>query len=289
MNDVQIKENVKKSYSTIALDQARGKPGATTCCGPSSSASSCCGPAANDKATSAVLGYGKAELENLPQGADLGLGCGNPTAMASIKPGEVVLDLGSGAGIDCFIASTKVGEHGRVIGVDMTPAMIDLAKKNAQKNTTSGGYDNVEFRLGEIESLPVADNEVDLIISNCVINLVPDKLRAFHEMRRVLKPGGRIMISDIVLDGKIPDKISESIAAYAACISGALQKDEYLDAIKKAGLEDVAVISETRAPIDLWLSSVQESQIAEEFGVTLNEAQNAIASISSILVTAIKK
>lgn len=276
VKNLEIKENVKKSYSKIALSPV----GATSCCGPSSSG---CGPSA--QTTSAVLGYTKTELENLPEGSDLGLGCGNPTALASIKPGEVVLDLGSGAGIDCFIASAKTGDKGKVIGVDMTPAMIERAQKNAEK----GGYHNVEFRLGEIENLPVKDNEVDLIISNCVINLVPDKLQAFKEMRRVLKPGGRIMISDIVLEGKLPDSLTDSIAAHSACISGAVLKDEYLGAIQEAGLENISVISQSKAPVDFWLASSETTQIAEEFGVTLNEAKSAIDSISSVLVTATKK
>ena len=167
----------------------------------------------------------------IPEGANLGLGCGNPVALASLRPGETVLDLGSGGGIDCFLAARKVGPEGRVIGVDMTAEMIHLARENAQKS----GLKNVEFRLGEIENLPLEDGSVDAVISNCVINLSTDKERVFREIYRVLKPGGRMMVSDIVLDGELPAKVKDSVAAYTGCIGGALKRDDYLAAIVKAG------------------------------------------------------
>ena len=173
-----------------------------------------------------------------PEGANLGIGCGNPTAIASLQPGETVLDLGSGGGFDCFLAARKVGMAGKVIGVDMTPEMIELARGNAER----AGYINVEFRLGEIEALPVADASVDVVISNCVLNLVPDKARAFSEIARVLKPGGRMFVSDKVLERPLPEWMRESAAAYAACIAGALLRPDYLGVIAGAGLSAVEVI-----------------------------------------------
>jgi len=186
----------------------------------------------------AELGYSREDLGSIPEEANLSLGCGNPTAHASIIEGEVVLDLGSGGGIDVFLAANKVGKIGKVIGVDMTPEMIDRARENAKK----GNYENVEFRLGEIENLPVADNTVDLIISNCVINLSPDKERVFQEAYRVLKPGGRIMVSDIVLLKELPEEIKTNIEAYVSCIGGAILKDKYIEAIEKAGFQDVEIL-----------------------------------------------
>lgn len=192
------------------------------------------------KKYSAQLGYDENDLKDIPEGANLALGCGNPTAQASIKEGETVLDLGSGGGLDCFIAANKVGKTGKVIGVDMTPAMISKARENAIK----GNYNNVEFRLGEIENLPVADNSVDLIISNCVINLSPDKEQVFRESFRVLKSGGRLMVSDIVLLKELPEIIRKNVQAYVSCIGGAILKDKYLKAIKNAGFKDVEIIEQ---------------------------------------------
>jgi arsenite methyltransferase len=186
------------------------------------------------------IGYSAEELQSIPEEARMGLGCGNPTALASLKEGEVVLDLGAGGGIDCFLASVAVGKTGRVIGVDMTPEMLHRARENAR----NGSYDNVEFRLGEIENLPVADGTVDVVISNCVINLSPDKARVFNEAYRVLKPGGRVMVSDMVLTRELPEDIRNSLAAYAGCVAGASLKEDYLLTITKAGFEDVEVVSE---------------------------------------------
>jgi ubiquinone/menaquinone biosynthesis C-methylase UbiE len=189
-----------------------------------------------------AIGYGEGQLGAIPEGANLGLGCGNPTALASLKEGEAVLDLGSGGGIDCFLASNAVGPEGRVIGVDMTPEMISRARENARR----GSYGNVDFRLGEIENLPVGDNSVDAVISNCVINLSPDKGRVFAEAYRALKPGGRVMVSDIVLTRELPEEIMNSVAAYAGCVAGASKKAEYLAKVKAAGFEDVEIVSEVQ-------------------------------------------
>ena len=193
------------------------------------------------------IGYTDDELETVPEGANLGLGCGNPVALASLREEETVLDLGSGAGFDCFLAANKVGKTGKVIGVDMTPEMLEKARENAKK----GGYSNVEFRLGEIENLPVADNSVDVMISNCVINLSPDKRRVFAEAYRVLRPNGRLMVSDIVLLKELPAFVMNSLEAYVSCVSGAMIREEYLRTIENAGFKEVKIVDETIFPIDL--------------------------------------
>jgi ubiquinone/menaquinone biosynthesis C-methylase UbiE len=238
MSDEKKKALVKKHYGRIA-EKSRTE---NSCCGPSlkETVPTCGCAGSNSSLVSKAIGYTTVELASLPKEANLGLGCGNPTALASLKEGEAVLDLGSGAGIDCFLAAQKVGRTGKVIGIDMTPSMVQKAIENAEK----GGYENVEFRMGEIENLPVEDDSVDVIISNCVINLVPNKLRAFQEAFRVLKPGGRLMISDMVLQKELPEFIKTSIEAYAGCIAGAIKKDEYLDAIKEAGFTQMKIIKD---------------------------------------------
>lgn len=185
-------------------------------------------------------GYSVEDLKNIPENAIYGLGCGNPTALAELKEGEVVLDLGSGGGIDVFLAANKVGKSGKVIGVDMTEEMI----KNARKNAENANYENVEFRLGEIEELPIENDSIDVIISNCVINLTPDKLVAYKEAFRVLKPGGRIMVSDLVTDGELPEEIKQSFEAWSECTAGAIEKEEYLDKIKNAGFSDIEIVKQ---------------------------------------------
>ncbi|MCK4782994.1 MAG: arsenite methyltransferase [Desulfobacteraceae bacterium] len=222
----EIKKFVKDRYGVIA---SKGD----SCC-----PSPCCAADLAQQAKS--MGYSEKEIRSLPEAAVMGLGCGNPTALAELKEGETVLDLGSGGGLDVFLAAQKVGEKGRVIGVDMTTEMVEKAEENARK----GNYKNVEFRLGEIETLPVEDNSIDVIISNCVINLTPDKLATFKETFRVLKPNGRILISDLVTKGKIPEDVRQSFDAWAGCIAGAMEKQEYLNTITKAGFRDVAVIAE---------------------------------------------
>ena len=201
----------------------------------------CCGGA--DAARSGQMGYSRQELSSIPAEADLGLGCGNPTALAELKSGETVVDLGSGGGIDCLLAARRVGSTGRVIGVDMTPEMIERARRAA----SSAGAANVEFRLGEIEHLPVADGAADVVISNCVINLSPDKRQTFREARRVLKDGGRLQVSDIVLLEELPLRLRESMELYAGCVAGAMTKGEYLKSIEEAGFRNVEVVSEKRA------------------------------------------
>jgi arsenite methyltransferase len=193
------------------------------------------------------IGYSDEDLRNVPEASNMGLGCGNPVALATLKEGDTVLDLGSGGGIDVFLAAKRVGHNGKVIGIDMTDEMINRAKSTAKKY----GYKNVEFRLGEIENLPVEDNSVDVIISNCVINLSTDKEKVFRDAFRALKPGGKIMISDLVTEEEIPDKIKKSFEAWAECVAGALEKNEYLDIIRKAGFEKVTILSESSYDIDI--------------------------------------
>ena len=237
----------------------------TSCC----STSSCCGSINKAKDISKTVGYSDAEMNVVPEGANLGFGCGNPVALASLKESDIVLDLGSGAGFDAFLAAQRVGMTGRVIGVDMTPEMIEKARANAKK----GNYKNVEFRIGEIEKLPVEDSSVDVIISNCVINLSPDKEQVFKEAFRVLKLGGRLMVSDLVLVKELPDVMKDSVEAYVGCLAGAIKKDEYLKFITMAGFKDVKVISESSYPVDTMFDN-------------LEAAQDAVVSIK---VSAVKK
>jgi len=222
-----IKLSVQKTYSEIAKGNTTG----------------CCGTAGPKYAHEEALGYDRSDLEKIPEGAVLGVGCGNPVALASLREGEVVLDLGSGAGIDVFLAADRVGPKGRVIGVDMTPEMLARARQNAEK----GGYANVEFRQGEIEALPVEDGTVDCIISNCVINLSVDKGKTFGEAYRVLRHGGRLMVSDIVLTKELPREVVKSVEAYTGCVAGAVMMDDYLGAMEKVGFRDVKVVSSVDA------------------------------------------
>ncbi|MBN1384130.1 MAG: arsenite methyltransferase [Elusimicrobia bacterium] len=230
MKKENVKQKIREGYAKIV------KENSSCCCGP---ATSCC-RSESAAEISKNLGYTDKEISGIPDGANLGLGCGNPTALASLKKGEIVLDLGSGAGFDCFLAANRVGETGKIIGVDMTPEMVQRASVNARKN----GYRNVEFLLGEIEKLPVADSSIDVIISNCVINLSPDKETVFKEAFRVLKAGGRILVSDIVLLKELPEKVKDSSEAYIACVSGAILKDKYLNLMKDAGFSEVKVLEE---------------------------------------------
>jgi len=267
MKDTEIKKKVREGYARIATKK-------TSCCAPTSS---CCGGSLPETISKSI-GYSEAELDSVPDGANLGLGCGNPVALASLKEGETVLDLGSGAGFDCFLAANKVGKTGRVIGVDMTPEMLDKARQNVRK----GKYGNVEFRRGEIEKLPVEDNYVDVIISNCVINLSPDKPAVFREAFRVLKPGGRLMVSDIVLLKELPDFVKESVAAYVGCISGAMLKDDYLGAIKSAGFKDVQVIEDATFPIESMANDPTAQAIIKDLKIpaeTISEFGNSVLSV----------
>lgn len=281
MKDEEIKKVVRKNYADIAKQEG-------SCCGPQipvlpTKASSCCETPFTSSDMSKKMGYSEEELAKLPEGANLGLGCGNPVALASLNEGDIYLDLGSGAGIDCFLAAEKVGKTGKVIGVDMTPEMIDRARENAKK----GGYENVEFRLGEIEHLPVADNSVDVITSNCVINLSPDKKAVFQDAFRVLKPGGRLMISDIVLLKELPEAVLQSIEAYVGCISGAMLKDEYLNIVEDVGFEKVKVVSESSAEY-IWVNDPLAISIIKKLGITIEEAKEMGRSIVSIKFSAVK-
>ena len=244
-NKRKIKEMVREGYSKVAR-QGR------SCC----ASSSCCPSSDTVRDISKTVGYSDNEINAVPDGANLGLGCGNPVAIAALREGDIVLDLGSGAGFDAFLAAKKVGKSGHVIGVDMTEEMLDRARANAKK----GGYDNVEFRLGEIEKLPVGDNKIDVIISNCVINLSPDKEAVFKESFRVLKPGGRLMVSDLVLAKSLPEALKGSVEAYVGCFAGAVKKDEYLDLIEQAGFQDIKVIGESSYPVDAMFDSLESAQ-----------------------------
>jgi len=277
MKEESIKKAVRESYAKVAS-------GSSCCCSAPVTGFSCCGQVDLAKEISSNIGYSKEDLNKVPEGSNLGLGCGNPIAMASLAKGEVVLDLGSGAGFDCFLAAGKVGPEGRIIGVDMTPEMLEKARENAQK----GSFSNVEFRLGEIENLPVADGIIDIIISNCVINLAPDKDRVFSEAFRVLKPGGRIMVSDIVLTKELPDFIKNNMAAYVGCISGAIIKDNYLNAIKKAGFRDVKIIDEVNFPLNYIISDDTAAVVKNDLSLSENQAKDLEDSILSIKVYALK-
>ena len=228
----EIRRAVEEGYAKAAQE-------GSSCC---THAPSCCGSDIDPaKFKSVVVGYDPGELATLPEGAILGLGCGNPVALAELREGETVLDLGSGPGMDCLLASQRVGPEGRVIGVDMTDDMLELARRNAEE----GGFTNVEFRKGIIEELPVGDASVDVIISNCVINLSPEKPRVFADAFRALVPGGRLMVSDVVLVGELPPEVRESVYEYVQCVAGASQREDYLRMIEEAGFEGVEVLDES--------------------------------------------
>jgi arsenite methyltransferase len=275
MKETEIRKLVREGYAE------RVKKG-SSCCGPTSA---CCGGGNLAQTISKAIGYTEEEITSVPEGSNLGLGCGNPVALASLVEGETVLDLGSGAGFDCFLAANRVGERGKVIGVDMTPEMIEKARGNAQMSNCA----NVEFRLGEIENLPAADNSVDVVISNCVINLSPDKKRVFGEAFRVLKPGGRLMVSDIVLLKELPDFIKSSVAAYVGCVSGAMMKDEYLATIRGAGFQEVKILDETVFPIDCIANDPTGKAIIDKMSLSEEKIKDIAHSVVSINVTALKR
>jgi len=274
MRKEEIKKVVREGYAKIAKQRS-------SCCVP---ANSCCGSTDLAQDISKSIGYTEEELKAVPEDANLGLGCGNPVALVSLREGETVLDLGSGAGFDCFLAANKVGERGRVIGVDMTPEMVEKARENASK----GNYENVEFRLGEIENLPAADNSVDIVISNCVINLAPDKRRVFTEAFRVLKPGGRLMVSDMVLLKELPDFIKNSIEAYIGCLSGAMMRDEYMGAIKAAGFQEVRTVDETSFPIECMANDPTAKAVIENLKIPPEKIKEVASSVISIKAYGVK-
>lgn len=278
MDSVDIKEAVRERYAGHATK-------ATSCCSPSVTrvqAASCCG--STGASVSEQLGYDADDLAGIPEGADLGLGCGNPLALLELQEGETVVDLGSGGGIDCFIAAKQVGATGRVIGVDMTPEMIARARRNAE----SMGVSNVEFRLGEIEHLPVEDGTVDAIISNCVVNLVPDKEQVFRDAFRVLKPGGRLSVSDIVVLGEMPVQIRDSAEAYVSCLSGAILRDEYLRLIEAAGFTEVTVTDEKSFGVDDVVADDIVQEFARQSSASREELEAAAALFQSVRVAARK-
>jgi SAM-dependent methyltransferase len=274
MKAEEIKNAVKSGYAKVALLNV-------PCCG---AGSSCCGSANLAEDISRKVGYGDEDLKVVPEGSNLGLGCGNPVALASLEEGETVLDLGSGAGFDSFIAASKVGSTGRVIGIDMTPEMIEKARRNARESS----FENVEFRLGEIESLPVSENHVDVVISNCVINLSPDKRKVFQESFRVLKPGGRLMVSDMVLLKELPEVIRKSVEAYVGCIAGAIMKDEYLAAIEAAGFREIQVLGEDTYPIELMAADPIAQAICADLSLSEEGAKDLSTAVASIKISAKK-
>ena len=274
MEEEKIKKIVRESYAKVAASNS-------CCC---ATTASCCGNTGLEKEIGSNIGYSAEDMNKVPEGSNLGLGCGNPIALASLKKGEVVLDIGSGAGFDCFLAADKVGAEGKVIGVDMTPEMVEKARGNAQK----GNYKNVEFRLGEIEHLPVANETIDVIISNCVINLSPTKDKVFKEAFRVLKPGGRLMVSDIVLTKELPSLIKNNMSAYVGCISGAIIKEEYLALIKNAGFEEIKVVDESSFSLKYTASDDIQAIAENNLELSKNQIENLEDSASSIKVFAKK-
>ncbi len=275
MEEKDIKNVVREKYGQIAATSG-------SCC----SSASCCGDGTSLVRMGQRIGYSEAELTAVPEGANLGLGCGNPIALASLREGETVLDLGSGAGFDCFLAAGRVGPKGKVIGIDMTPEMLERARENARKDKIA----NVEFRQGDIEHLPVEDGVVDVIISNCVINLAPDKGRVFREAFRVLKPGGRLMVSDIVLTKPLPEFLKSSIAAYVGCVAGAALREDYLGAMRQAGFENVTVQSEAPFPVDCVATDPMLAELAESLNLSMEElARRATETVLSVRVSAIKR
>jgi len=265
LREEKMRKIVRERYGEIAKTKS--------CC----SSRTCSG-------TSSKIGYSEKELKSVPEGADLSLGCGNPVALASLREGETVIDLGSGGGLDCFLASKIVGEKGKVIGVDMTPEMIDKARENCRK----GKYKNVEFRLGEIENLPVADNTADAIISNCVVNLSPKKKRVFQEAFRALKPSGRLMVSDIVLLKELPDAVRNNVQAYVGCVGGAVMKDEYLESIREAGFQKVRIVEEEHFPLKLVTDDPEARTINKDANIPIGKVKELVDSIASIRVCGVK-
>jgi len=273
MREERIKKAVREGYANIAKKKG-------SCCDQTAS---CCDSAIGEE-ISKRIGYTEEDLKSIPQGANLGLGCGNPVAFASLKEGETVLDLGSGAGLDCFLAAKKVGEKGHVIGVDMTPEMIDKARLNAGKS----GLKNVEFRLGEIENLPVADSTVDVVISNCVINLSPNKERVFKEAFRALKPSGRLMVSDLVLLKELPAIIKRNVQAYVGCLSGAMMKDRYIEIIKEAGFQEVKIMEEKSFSIECIVNDPTAKAIMKNLKIPIEKIKEIGNRVASINIYAVK-
>ncbi len=273
MQNNQIKKIVREKYAGIAAQSG-------SCC----AGGSCCGQSPSADKTSRGLGYSVGDLQSVPQGANLGLGCGNPIALASLAPGETVLDLGSGAGFDCFLAAQRVGPEGNVIGIDMTPEMLVKARENAVR----GGYKNIDFRPGEIEKLPVADASVDVIISNCVINLSPHKDQVFREAFRVLKPGGRVMVSDIVLLEELPEAVKNSVEAYVGCVAGASLKQEYLKCMEQAGFINIQVQDQAAFFKDYLPDDPVLKQVIASLNMPEAKLRQVAETVVSVKISALK-
>ena len=277
MDTNTIKKSVIDSYGKLAK---------STNSGVLSKLFSCCDPTKNANAVGKAIGYSDEELSAVPQGSNLGVGCGNPSALANIKPGETVVDLGSGAGFDAFIVSRIVGNKGRVIGIDLSEDMILLARKNAKK----ANYTNVEFSKGDIENLPLESNIADQVISNCVINLSLNKGDVFKEAYRILNDGGQLSISDIVLERELPDFVKNSLASHIACVSGAEKLDNYLQYLKDAGFQNIKIESKSAFPLELMLTDPQVIKLAKEmdFNLSSEEAKDIASRVASISLSATK-
>jgi arsenite methyltransferase len=275
VKEEKVKKIVREGYAKIAKNEK-------SCCGAPTS----CGSNTPDMSEeiSRRIGYSEEEITSVPEGANLGLGCGNPVALASLKKGQTVLDLGSGGGFDCFLAANRVGKSGKIIGVDMTPEMIDRARENARKSK----YKNVEFRLGEIENLPAANSTVDVVISNCVINLSPNKKRVFEEAFRVLKPNGRLMVSDIVLLKKLPEIIKKNVQAYIGCLSGAEMKSKYLQMIKDAGFQQVKIIEENHFPVENMANDPTAQAIVKTAEIPVEKIKKIANTVASVKISGVK-
>lgn len=276
MNDKQVKDNIKKGYANILNWNIQRQT--------FSSLFQCCDTKEATVEIGKKIGYSNEELKMVPESSNLGVGCGNPTALASIQKGEVILDLGSGAGFDCFLAAQETGKTGKVIGIDITPEMVIQAKKNAKK----GNYKNVEFKVGDIENLPIKDNTIDLIISNCVINLSNEKENVFKEAYRVCKRGGRIMISDLILLKELPEYVLSSVEGHIACLSGTVRKEEYLEIIKQAGFKNISIYKEQLFPLELMISDPIAQKIIQDNNLSEAEVKNISSAIASISISATK-
>ncbi len=278
-NHDEIRQAVRKAYTKVATvtPPSAGTSDEVSCCGPSNNSTGmscgCNGSGLSLEQMSSAMGYTDSEMHSAPEGSNMGLGCGNPVAIPSIKPGETVVDLGSGGGFDCFLAAKKVGETGQVIGVDMTPEMISKARKNTMKM----GFENVEFRLGEIENLPVGDNHADIIISNCVVNLSPDKLAVYRDAYRVLKPGGRIAISDILTTAPLPEEIKKDMALLAACMGGAQTFAETEQVLQRAGFTDITIEPKkiNEEILHKWTPAISENVIDYVVSATIEAVKAA--------------
>jgi arsenite methyltransferase len=273
ITEKEIKRAVKEGYARIAKQATSYY-----------SSRSCSGCADIPEEISKRMGYSDEEISAAPPESNMGLGCGNPVALASLKVGEVVLDMGAGAGFDCFLASSRVGASGMVIGVDITSEMVDRARANARK----GGYTNIDFRQGDLENMPVADNYVDVVISNCVINLIPNKNMVFREAFRVLKPGGRLAVSDVVLTKELPEFVKRSSKAYIGCLAGAIMKDEYLQIIKSVGFSEINVVAESSFPVESLLCETAGSAVIEMPRISIEQQKEVADSVLSIKVNAVK-